>query len=164
MNWEALGAIAELVGSVAVVFTLAYLAVETRRNAIAIRSASANQMRDALTGVMSLIAGDDETAAFYYESLLKPERVTGHRRVRLDALLTLQLRATEVMFLEYRAGLISEELWYAHWRGQRVMLYSPGGRAWWLRSSQLVTEEFRVWLEADLEADWAEAAKRISAD
>lgn len=36
MNWEALGAIAELVGSVAVVFTLAYLAIETRRNTIAI--------------------------------------------------------------------------------------------------------------------------------
>ena len=36
MNWEALGAIVELVGSVAVVFTLAYLAIETRRNTIAI--------------------------------------------------------------------------------------------------------------------------------
>ena len=37
MNWEALGAIAELLGAVAVFFTLAYLALQVRQNANALR-------------------------------------------------------------------------------------------------------------------------------
>ena len=69
MNWDALGAIAELVGSVAVVITLAYLAMKTRRNTIATKGASTNQARNAFTGVMSLIADDEETASVYYTGL-----------------------------------------------------------------------------------------------
>ena len=37
MNWDALGAIAELLGAVAVFFTLAYLALQVRQNANALR-------------------------------------------------------------------------------------------------------------------------------
>lgn len=150
MNWDALGAVAELVGAVAVVITLAYLAIETRRNTIATRSASTNQTRAALTDVMSLIAGDDETASIYHAGLRDPDELAGHQRVRFDTLLALQVRATEVMFTEYRAGLITEDLWGGHWRGQRMILSARGGRAWWLRHSHIVSEEFRDWLNAEL--------------
>ena len=36
MNWEALGAIGEIVGAVAVIATLAYLAVQIRQNSLAL--------------------------------------------------------------------------------------------------------------------------------
>ena len=37
MNWEAVGAIAELLGAIAVFLTLAYLALQVRQNANALR-------------------------------------------------------------------------------------------------------------------------------
>ena len=37
MNWEALGALSELIGAIAVVLTLIYLAVQIRQNTRAIR-------------------------------------------------------------------------------------------------------------------------------
>jgi hypothetical protein len=40
MNWEALGAIGEIVGAVAVVLTLGYLAVQIRQNTTSVRATS----------------------------------------------------------------------------------------------------------------------------
>ena len=40
MNWEAIGAIGELVGAVGVIATLAYLAVQIRQNSQAVRSST----------------------------------------------------------------------------------------------------------------------------
>jgi len=40
MNWEALGAIAELVGAAAVVITLVYLSIQMKTNTSAINRAS----------------------------------------------------------------------------------------------------------------------------
>jgi hypothetical protein len=42
MNWEALGAIGETVGAVAVVVTLGYLAVQIRRNTRWLRASIAD--------------------------------------------------------------------------------------------------------------------------
>lgn len=153
MNWDALGAIAELVGSAAVVATLAYLSIQTHRNTVATRSASNDQARRGLTDVMALIAGDEDTAALYYAGLTKPESLEGHRQVRFDTLLTLQLRATEVMFTDRRQGLLSEDHWGGHWRAYRRTLASRGGGAWWMRNQHCVSEEFRDWLNTELGVD-----------
>ena len=40
MNWEALGAIGEIVGAVAVIATLGYLAVQIRQNTRSVRAAT----------------------------------------------------------------------------------------------------------------------------
>ena len=46
MDWDALGAIGELVGAVAVLITVGYLAVQIRQNTRALESAALNSLRD----------------------------------------------------------------------------------------------------------------------
>jgi len=40
MNWDAIGAIAEVIGALAVLITLAYLAVQVRQNSTQLREAA----------------------------------------------------------------------------------------------------------------------------
>ena len=47
MNWDALGAIGEIVGALGVIATLAYLAVQVRQNTGAIRGATLNAVTQA---------------------------------------------------------------------------------------------------------------------
>ena len=51
MNWEAVGAIGEIVGASAVFLTLAYLAVQIRQNTKAVR---ASALDSSVTSVMSI--------------------------------------------------------------------------------------------------------------
>ena len=65
MNWEALGAIGEIVGAVAVVLTLGYVAVQLRQNTRVVRSGTEQAQADAHTGCLSLIAQDPDLTRLY---------------------------------------------------------------------------------------------------
>ena len=54
MNWEAIGAIGEILGAAGVIATLAYLAVQIRQNTKMARAAT----RQELAGQMQLLASD----------------------------------------------------------------------------------------------------------
>lgn len=156
MNWDALGAIGEIVGSAAVVLTLAYLAIQTKNNSQVARSNSTNQSRTALTEIMSMIAGDSETSEVYYTGMTDPASLSGEQRVRFDTLIFLQVRGTETIFLEHKNKLVSEELWLAQWRGQKKSLSSPGGLESWRRQQAIVTPQFKEFVNANLEIDQKE--------
>lgn len=150
MNWDALGAIGELIGSAAVVMTLAYLAIQTKHNSKAAQSNSTNQSRAALTDVMGTIAGDSEAMAVYYTGMTDPASLDPQQRVRFDTFIFLQLRATEAMFWERRDNMLSDELWQAQWRGQQRVLTSRGGRESWLRQQDFVSTQLKDWINAQL--------------
>ena len=65
VNWEAIGAIAEMIGSLAVLATLAYLAFQVRQASKIAMSSSTNQARAGVSDTLSAISGDTETAKTY---------------------------------------------------------------------------------------------------
>jgi hypothetical protein len=72
MNWEAIGAIGEIVGAVAVVATLFYLAVQVRQNSRFVErsneyanATSMYQSQSMYVQVFSQLAQDAELAAIY---------------------------------------------------------------------------------------------------
>jgi hypothetical protein len=68
MNWEALGAIGEIVGAAAVVVTLGYLAVQIRQNTKSVQAATfqsiAEGLADASYRLMNPPPGDQRTDLF----------------------------------------------------------------------------------------------------
>jgi len=48
MNWDAIGAVGEVSGAIAVVATLGYLAVQIRQNTSAVRANSAQAFADSI--------------------------------------------------------------------------------------------------------------------
>ena len=81
MNWDAIGAVAEFVGSVVVVVTLIYLTSQLRQNTKALRStgyASVHQQEDSLLAEMArdpVLARLNEKAAEGIENLNEAERL-----------------------------------------------------------------------------------------
>ena len=51
MNWDAIGAVSELIGAVAVVATLIYLAVQIRQNTKSVQSTNFSTWMDAIHGI-----------------------------------------------------------------------------------------------------------------
>jgi len=150
MNWDALGAVGELVGSVGVVVTLAYFAVQTKNSSKAAQSNSTNQSRAAVQDVMGMIASDGEAMAIYYTGMTEPASLDPQQQVRFDLFIFLQLRGTETMFWEHRDKLLSDDLWEAQWRAQQRVLSSRGGQESWLRQQDFVSTKFKDWITTEL--------------
>jgi hypothetical protein len=151
MNWDAIGAIAEIIGSFVVVISFLYLALQIRQSSKSARSASANQSRMAVTDVLSAISSDSETSKVYTTGMSTPDSLELHERVRFDLIIYQQIRVTETIFFEYQEGFVSEELWLGQWRGARSILSTRGGRESWNRQKEFISKSYMVWVDEHLD-------------
>ena len=62
LNWDAIGAIGEVVGGVAVIATLLYLAVQIRQNARSVRNAASLSVNEGLAEINRRVSNDPEFA------------------------------------------------------------------------------------------------------
>jgi hypothetical protein len=151
MNWEAVGAISEMVGSAAVVITIAYLAVQVKQSGKSARSATTNQSRAAVTDVLTGISVDTEASRIYARGVKDPNSLDAEERVRFDLIIYQTLRSAETLFWESREGLLGGEIWEAQWRTQRYLLNTTGGRQSWERQKSFLSTSFTKWVDRNLE-------------
>ena len=70
MNWEAVGAVAELLGAIGVIASLFYLASQIRRNSESVEAATARALTDA-TQMRLLAAAQNRTLAEGYNKAVR---------------------------------------------------------------------------------------------
>jgi hypothetical protein len=132
MNWDAVGAIAELLGAGGVVLTLVYLAAQIRRsNALALAESHRHSYL-AIAPSQLVIADNAGLAATFRSGLADRGSLSADERVRFDLLLSHMIGAlsssvTDKIALNIESGdLISD-----HKASLRMLLASPGGSEWW---------------------------------
>ncbi|MGK0223058.1 MAG: hypothetical protein ACI9ON_002301 [Limisphaerales bacterium] len=151
--WEAVGAIAEILGSLTVVLTIAYLTVQIRQSGRAAKSVSTNQTRSAVVEVISAISSNTDAVKTYTSGLNDRASLEIHERMRFDLIIFQTIRASETIFLEYREGLVSQELWEGQWRGEQSILSTTGGRASWVAQKHFVSRGFMEWVDEHLDRE-----------
>ena len=82
MNWEALGAIGEIVGAVAVVLTLGYLAVQIRQNTRAVRSSVFSELQSEVRQNSFALANDEDLARIWRQANEEFDSLTADERTR----------------------------------------------------------------------------------
>lgn len=127
MNWESIGAISEIIGTIVVVITLVYLAVQIRQNNKLLLSES----RQALVtnDVTSLSANLNHTKVF--AKYVSGTALSEEEQLSISFMFALDLRNREFEYFQYKNGLLDETTWLAY---QNVILINHSseiGRKWW---------------------------------
>ena len=65
MNWDALGAIGEIVGATAVVISVFYLAVQIRKQTVESRLTATRDVSDKRSGFMKLLVSDEDLSQIW---------------------------------------------------------------------------------------------------
>jgi hypothetical protein len=140
MNWDAVGAIAELVGALGVVASLAYLAIQIRQstaqsrvNTTAIESSAFQQLLDHHS-LLNLRLVDDpgllKLSLSVDEASLDPLE-----EQRFIVLASLIFRSLYNAWCLFEKGLVSKEQWELFEAGaRRIVTGRHGRKAWKLRS------------------------------
>lgn len=123
MDWDALGAIGELVGAVAVVASLVYLARQIRQNSSLVeQSAAAAQAQAAIVSAghgaaaFRWLAGDPELTRIWFTGVAAADQLSEEELRRFDLLLVAQLIEIDANYALVRAGTLDPEIW-AIWAG-----------------------------------------------
>ena len=77
MNWEAIGAIGEVLGAIGVIVTLGYLAIQIRQNTKVTKAATAQQMTDNWVHLNLFMSGHPELSSHVidFSNLIRRRRL-----------------------------------------------------------------------------------------
>ncbi len=140
MNWEAIGTIAEVVGAIAVVLSLIYVATQIKQNTDASRAHSINQINSQYGALMSQIAMNADLAQIYRKAT-DGEELGPIESVRYTAYLSAFFAFIEEFYLLHRSGFYEEDLG----DGDAIEFFAPTVRRllacpvairWWKEESR----------------------------
>jgi len=146
MNWEALGAIGEIVGAVAVVLTLGYLAVQIRQNTRAVRAASFQTIDQSRSDFLSTIL-DPEVLDVYLRGMRDRSTLPEIERAKFDILMNKLFTGLENQLYQYEHGNSEEEVLECLRGVTRWYFRHPGVKQWWEVKVAPYTETFTRFVE-----------------
>ena len=147
INWDAIGAVGEIIGAVAVVGSLIYLATQIRAQIresriAAIRETTANLM-DGYTPLQEPHLADVWTRGSKdYESLTESEKV------QFIAFVNRYLLALQSAFYQASDGHLDKRLWTGIAAHVGAVISTPGVRQMWPLRKHSYSEDFRAFLES----------------
>ncbi len=142
MNWEAVGAIAELVGAIGVIASLIYLAMQIRQNTRSLEANTFQTISDASVGRLMTLARDDVLAERFVEGMIDPSRLEGSVRFQFDAWMRSNFKGYENYYYQYCKGMLDEESFKAQREAIRLSVTPPGVAVWWGMNRRWFREDF----------------------
>ena len=128
MNWDAIGAVGEIIGATAVFITLLYLATQVRQANSHARAQTRQRMTEQAQAEVYQGMIDEPSI---FQSLYKKEPLTEIEWIKLNGWLLAAMRQREYEWFQMRSGAIDEEIWQAYREVIRMHLGTARTRKWW---------------------------------
>jgi len=144
MNWDAIAAIAEVAGALAVLITLAYLAIQTRDNVKIMRSKAIWDAQVSFVEVNELLADGGVVAEVVYKAISKPDSLTDKEAYQLHRFNRGWFQRMEAQFALYKVGILDREIWELRRGYAQGMLSKAPFKEWWEidKKNSMFTEDF----------------------
>ena len=131
MNWEAIGAVGEIVGALAVVASLLYLAIQIRHSRKESQAASRDSMARMTTDILLRVSENPDLASIFRRGQESIESLTDDEALRFTTLLYSIFESWETTFSQWQRGRLTNDDW-SKWEiiiGQYMS--QPGTRFFW---------------------------------
>jgi hypothetical protein len=148
MNWDAIGAVAELVGAAAVFISLIYLATQikdSKRSDQIIASAALS--RTANEWLMHVV-NNEGLCELYHRGLSDYDSLNKSEKSRFSLLMYQLLRNTEAGWIQTNRGVVDHSYWIGVENVISPIIGSKGGRRALDKNRQFLGPEFLIFVEA----------------
>ncbi len=137
-----------------------YLALQVRRNTLALHSQTHYLATSALAETAAFIGADKERARVYRIGLTKPQELNEDEWMQFALFGISQFRRYENLFFQHRAGLVNDDFWQGHRENMVWFYHRPGNQIWWKEKRLSFSKSFREFLESTDAASLTSPAER----
>jgi hypothetical protein len=149
MNWEAIGAVGEVLGAMGVIATLGYLAAQIRQNTRSVRTSAYQEAVRDMVAASDLLASDAGLARIWTTGKRDFDALKPDEKQRYAAyMLGLLRRFENVLYQKQHAGL--DPAFLQMQISVRDTLSEPGAAAWWARAQYFFSPSFREYVGREL--------------
>jgi hypothetical protein len=153
MNWEALGAIGEVLGSILVLATLVYVAIQTRDLNKQSQAEARYAFVDAVADINMIIAQNKQTASVWRRGLESAEDLDADERMQFFMLIGQYANLWSVMHQLYEDNLLPDTQWTIVKNDMTSILGSSGGMHFWKNGGEAgFNEVFVEFVRKELES------------
>ncbi len=137
MNWDAIGSIAEVVGALAVLITLAYLAVQVRQNSTQLREATRHAKISSLDHTVEMFSRfrgmltEPNNSELHVRGLESYAGLSDAEKVQFGALIEEYIFGYHAMYVRYLNGDLDEPTWNRRIPIPATLIKTAGGSEWW---------------------------------
>jgi hypothetical protein len=147
---QVLGNVGEFVGSLVVLATVIYLAIQVRQTRLSVQSSSWQNGVNNIIDWNFRLAEDAELAEVFQRGLSDPDSLTSQEQLRLSLVLASFLQQFHKWYLDNEKGLVEEKAWLGEADSMINVLSMPGGERWWKEFRVPFTPEFRAYVDKRL--------------
>ncbi len=147
MNWDAIGALGELIGAIAVVISVLYLAWQVRGQ---VRETKLNAIHEVSHGFREGIAAtflDQQLSELFVAAKDDAESLSEAERLQFVAFVQRNYRVWEDAFYQRKQGRLDEPHWRSMERQYSSLLSWPGVRWVWSIRRDFYTPEFAAYVD-----------------
>lgn len=149
MSWDAIGAVAEVVGALGVILSLLYLAAQIRQG---LTTAEDTATKEIIASVMVQLnaMAEKSNRSSITSGLIDYRNLSGDEKVTFDSLMTSLLMIVSSSFMSNKANLLTDEL-FSGWSGYLQPRFFPysGMREWWDESRNVFIPEMQAWVDKE---------------
>ena len=147
MNWEAIGAVGELIGAVTVVLTLLYLAIQIRQNSQAVKNTAAQALLSELNDCLRLGSSNPDTARAVILGQTLFDELSEEGRAQFITWIFAWMRTIEQAYFQYVQGYIDEEMWEGQRAHLRQLIQAPAVKTWWSHRRIFFSQRFQNYMD-----------------
>lgn len=147
MNWDAIGAIGEIIGALAVVGSLAYLAIQIRQNNASVKSAAAQAILTNINTGLQTISQTPEMSRVPYMGLADFESLQQEEKWQFTTWIYAWVRVMEQAYYSYKRGDLDEVLFDGHSLHLRGVFESETVKVWWIQRRNVFSKEFQDYID-----------------
>jgi hypothetical protein len=131
MNWDAIGAVGEILGALAVFASLVYLALQIKQNTLSLRASAKHAATSRQLEYFDTLLGDPGLRTVYRDGLKDFTALDLDNRDAFWMLMYKAFFTFSEAFYEYKHAHFDEEQWLESSAAIDWHLSHPGARDWW---------------------------------
>ncbi len=148
MSWEAINAISQLISSIAVVFSLLYLAIQVHRSTRVAKIAAQDSAATALRDVTKPFMENAELGRIWQVGLENLGALSREDQARFFHAAYQFLKAFETIHFHFAYGLLDPQLWEGWRELLRHYVVAPGIAHYWKMRHELFSKRFQQFVQS----------------
>ena len=155
MIWDQIGNFAEVVGAIAVVVSLVYLAVQTRDNTRVMRSRATWDAQQSFVEVNETLGDGGFVSDLLYKTLIKPDQLSDKEKYLVQRFYRSWFQRMEAQFALYQSGILDEEVWNLRRGYAKAIFNNPIAKECWEaeKTNSMFTQGFISSIDSAVDQD-----------
>ena len=142
MNWEALSAIAGILGAIGVIITLIYLSVQVKQNNKQLRGEATASVYEYSRTLTEMLSANPELYKIALRGNEDLNTLTEWEKQRFTLWCLHETWMWEMCYKLYKQGAINKTLYHGKAKYWLQLHSSPGRREWWNTHAVMLSDEF----------------------